>query len=204
MANDVLAVDETLRAEADVLLYERGLRKLLEEYAPIQITGSYTLRLMVWRDLDILMDAPAITIPEFFDLGKRISLLLSPWKMFFTNNRDNDGGRYPRGLYWGIRLGDVRRGAWKIDLWAFDSNDSRDKVRECEALSNRLNDENRLIILKLKSQLWDKPQYRDTITSQDIYEAALDHGVHTLDSFFEYVEKKRKPGGVDEKPTTAV
>ena len=190
MANDLCAVDKTLRAEADALLYERGLRKLLEEYATINITGSYTLRLMVWRDLDIVMDAPAITIPEFFDLGQRITLLLSPWKMFLTNNRDHDGGVYPRGLYWGIRLGDVRRGAWKIDLWAFDRNESRDKVRGCEDLYHRLNDENRLIILDLKSQLWDKPQYRDTITSQDIYEAVLDYGVQTLDGFFEYVEKK--------------
>ena len=203
MANDTLAVDKTLRAEADALLYDRGLRKLLEEYAPIHITGSYTLRLMVWRDLDIVMDAPAITIPEFFDLGIRITVLLSPWKMFFTNNRDNDGGRYPRGLYWGIRLGDVKRGAWKIDLWAFDSNESRDKVRGCEALNNRLNDENRLIILNLKSQLWDKPEYRDTITSQDIYEAVLDYGVHTLNGFFEYVDKKRKRSGNDEKLITS-
>ncbi|SRR6266404_185717 len=203
MANDVLAVDRKLRAEADALLDERGLRKLLEEYAPIYITGSYTLRLMVWRDLDIVMDAPGITIPEFFDLGKRITLLLAPWKMFFTNNRDHDGGRYPRGLYWGIRLGDVRRGAWKIDLWAFDRNESRDQVRGCEALNNRLNDENRPIILNLKSQLWDQPQYRDTITSQDIYEAVLDYGVQTLDGFFEYIETKRKPGGSVDKPTTA-
>ena len=192
MSNDLLTVDKTLRAEADTLLYERGLRKLLEEYAPVHITGSYTLRLMVWRDLDIVMDAPAITIPEFFELGKRITLLLSPWKMFFTNNRDRNGGRYPRGLYWGIRLGDVRRGAWKIDLWAFDSSESRDKLRGCEALASRLNEENRLIILNLKSQLWDKPRYRDTITSQDIYEAVLEHGVHTLAGFYEYLDKKGK------------
>jgi hypothetical protein len=192
MANDLLEVDKAIRSEADSLLYESGLRKLLEEYAPIYITGSYTLRLMVWRDLDIVMDAPAMTIPEFFDLGTRITLLLSPWKMFFTNNRDNDGGRYARGLYWGIRLGDVRRGAWKIDLWAFDSDESREKVSGCEALNHRLNDENRLIILNLKSQLWDKPQYRDTMTSQDIYDAALDYGVQTLDEFFEYLEKIKK------------
>jgi hypothetical protein len=192
MANDLLAVDEMLRAEADVLLHEQGLQKLLEEYAPVHVAGSYTLRLMVWRDLDVAMDAPAITLSEFFDLGKRITMLLSPWKMFFTNNRDNSGGRYPRGLYWGIRMGDIKRGAWKIDLWAFDSDECRDKVRECEALKSRLNEENRLTILNLKSQLWDKPQYRDTITSQDIYEAVLDCDVNTLDGFFSHVEKRRQ------------
>lgn len=190
------AVDEMLRAEADALLHQRGLQKLLEEYAPIHITGSYTLRLMVWRDLDIAMDAPAMSVPQFFDLGKRITALLSPWKMFFTNNRDNNGGRYPQGLYWGIRMGDVRKGAWKIDLWAFDAEECRAKVRECEALMNRLNDENRLTILRLKSQLWDKPQYRDTITSQDIYDAVLDRGIDTFDEFMKYVEQKVSRGGL--------
>lgn len=192
MMNDLLSMDEMLRAEADTLLYERGLRKLIEEYAPLYVTGSYTLRLMVWRDLDLAMDATAITVSEFFDLGKRITRLLSPWKMFFTNNRDNSGGRYPRGLYWGIRMGDIKRGAWKIDLWAFDSDEYCSKVQECEVLKGRLNGENRLTILNLKSQLWDKPQYRDTITSQDIYEAVLDHGVDSLDGFYSYVEKKRQ------------
>jgi hypothetical protein len=190
MMNEFVAVDEMLRAEADALLHERGLQELIEQYAPIHITGSYTLHLMVWRDLDIAMDAPAISVPEFFDLGKRITTLLSPWKMFFTNNRDNDGGRYPRGLYWGIRMGDLKRGAWKIDLWAFDSDECRAKVRECEALKSRLNNENRLTILRLKSQLWDKPQYRDTITSQKIYEAVLDRGVGTVDEFMKLAEQK--------------
>jgi hypothetical protein len=184
---DIFAVDQMLRQEADALLHESGLKLLLEEYAPVHVTGSYSLQLMVWRDLDIALDAPNMTIPQFFDLGKRITSLLSPWKMFFTNTRDFRGGSYPPGLYWGIRLGDARRGAWKIDLWAFDSDECRDKIRDCAALKSRLNDENRRIILDLKSQLWDKPEYRDTITSQHIYEAVLDSGVGTIDQFFEYL-----------------
>ncbi len=192
MTEDLFAKDQSLRREADNILEGKSLRKLLEEYAPIHITGSYRLHLMVWRDLDILMDAPNITIPEFFVLGNRITSLLSPWKMSFTNNRDHESGRYPRGLYWGIRLGDLRKGAWKIDVWAFDSEQCRAKVQECEKLRKRLNDDNRLTILSLKSQLWNHPRYRDTITSQDIYDAVLDHSVRTLSDFWNYVEKIKK------------
>lgn len=193
MANDpdFVAVDEMLRAEADALLHERGLQQLLEEYAPVHVTGSHALHLMIWRDLDIALDAPTMTVDQFFDLGKRITSLLSPPKMFFTNNRDHGEGSYPRGLYWGIRLGDIKRGAWKIDLWAFDSDECRDKIRDCAVLNNRLHDENRLVILKLKSHLWYRPQYRDTITSQDIYEAVLDFGVDTLAGFFRHLEEKQ-------------
>ena len=60
--NDLLGTDRRLRAEADELLDGRGLRKLLEEYAPIQVVGSYALELMVWRGLDVLMEAPQITV----------------------------------------------------------------------------------------------------------------------------------------------
>ena len=87
---DLLNTDRLLRTEADALLESRGLRTLLEQYAPIHVVGSYALELMVWRDLDVLLDAPGITVDEFFDLGRRIAGALSPWKMFFTNNRDHE------------------------------------------------------------------------------------------------------------------
>ena len=190
--NDLLSTDRQLRAEADELLESRGLRKLLEEYAPIQVVGSYALELMVWRDLDVLMDAPQITVDEFFDLGRRVTALLSPWKMFFTNTRDHEGTPYPWGLYWGVRLGDIKKGAWKIDLWAFGSEQSGEKVRECKHLKGRLDRQSRLTILRLKSQLWHDPRYRDQVTSQDIYDAVLGHEVQSLTDFWNYVGSKQK------------
>ena len=188
---DLLSTDRQLRAEAGALFERRGLRTLVEQYAPIHVIGSYALELMVWRDLDILMDAPGITVDEFFDLGRRITAALSPWKMFFTNNRDHQGAPYPRGLYWGIRLGDIKTGAWKIDLWAFEPEQLRDKVLECEHLKGRLNQQSRLTILSLKSQLWHDSRYRDQVTSQDIYDAVLGHGAQSLADFWSYVRSKQ-------------
>src|SRR6266436_6234609 len=126
----LLTADHQLRAEAKEILDVKNLRHLLEEYAPISVVGSYALQLMTWRDLDIIMDAPTITVAEFFELGRRVTTLLSAWKSFFTNNRDHN--QTPRGLYWGIRLGDIKTVAWKIDLWAFDSEKYSSKIRECE------------------------------------------------------------------------
>ena len=111
MTQELFDTDAEIKVEADDILDLKGLRKLIEEYTPFYITGSYTLKLMVWRDLDIAMDAPNITISQFFELGERITETFAPWKMFFTNNRDNEPGRYPKGLYWGIRFGDIKKGA---------------------------------------------------------------------------------------------
>jgi hypothetical protein len=188
---DLLSTDRKLRAEADALLESRGLRKVLEQYAPIHVVGSYALELMVWRDLDVLMEAPGISVDEFFDLGRRIATSLFPWKMFFTNSRDHDGAPHPRGLYWGIRLGDIKAGAWKIDLWAFEPEQSREKILECEHLKARVNQQDRLTILRLKSQLWHDARYRDQVTSQDIYDAVLEHGTRSLADFWTYVGSKQ-------------
>lgn len=190
---ELLKIDRQLRAEADELLDNRGLRRLLEEYAPVHVVGSYALGLMVWRDLDVLMDAPRITVNDFFDLGKRVTALLSPRKMFFTDNRNHQSTTEPRGLYWGIRLGDIKKGAWKIDLWAFESEQSRAKVLECEHLRQSLSPQSRLTILSLKSQLWHDPRYRDQVTSHDIYKAVLQHGATTLADFWGYVQSRSTP-----------
>jgi hypothetical protein len=189
---DLLETDRALRAEADTLLEQRGLRALLETHAPIHVVGSYTLELMVWRDLDLILDAPGISLEQFFDLGRQITLALAPWKMFFTNNRDHSGGRYPRGLYWGIRLGDIAQGAWKIDLWAFEPEEARSKIDDCQRLKRRLNQQNRIAILNLKSQLWHDPRYRDEITSQDIYDAVLDHRARSLADFWAYIQRRQE------------
>ena len=113
--------------------------------------------------------------------------------MFFTNNREHEGAPYPRGLYWGIRLGEIKKLAWKIDLWAFESEQSREKLRECEHLKGRLNPQSRLAIVRLKSQLWHDPRYRDQVTSQDIYNAVLDHEAHSLSDFWSYIRSKPTP-----------
>ena len=184
----LLTLDRELRAEADELLERRGLRNLLEEYSPIAVIGSYALNLMVWRDLDVIMDAPSITVEEFFDLGSRITTLLSAWKMFFTENREHASAEPPNGLYWGIRLGDTKSGAWKIDLWAFDSDEFRHKQSECGDLMRRVTPQNRLTILDLKSSVWRDPRYRKLVTSQDIYTAVLKHGIGNVEEFWRYAE----------------
>lgn len=185
-----IAHDAALRAEGDNLLIETGLMDLLRQRGTVHVNGSHALRLMTWRDLDVYLEAPAITVSEFFTLGTRIAELLDPWKMHFANNRALMDPKYPAGLYWGIRLGDVRKGAWKIDLWAMDSPACGLALEKCDEIAARLTPESRQVILELKSQLWRHPDYRDTITAKTIYDAVLDGGVTDLDGFWAFVRSR--------------
>ena len=113
--------DEALRAEADELLWKKGLHPLLEKYGQVHLTGSYTLKLMVWRDLDIYLATEDLPVSEFFRLGGQIADLLNSPKMHFRNERVARTEGLPHGLYWGVYLGNEREGAWKIDIWAVTS-----------------------------------------------------------------------------------
>jgi hypothetical protein len=145
---------------------------------------------MTWRDLDIFLESSNFSLDHTFELGRRIGKLLSLFKMFltdYTSGLSEDGFH---GLYWGIRLGELRNGAWKIDLHMEDRNKCLEMNNENDHIASRLTDESRCQILLIKSEIWDHPEYRKTITSQDIYDAVLDHGVATMDGFCKYIEKK--------------
>lgn len=181
--------DQELRAEGERLLAS-GLRTVLEDYGDVHVIGSYALHLMVWRDLDIHIVQPAIDKTRFFELGGRIAELLVPHKMHYRDETIAATEGLPRGLYWGVYLGDERRGAWKIDIWATDAKGFEPTREYGERLSNRLTDTTRDLILRLKSEVWRHPQYRREFASGDVYSAVLDHGVSDIAGFWQFLRDR--------------
>jgi hypothetical protein len=181
--------DEQLRTEADQLLGS-GLRTILNDYGEVQVIGSYALHLMVWRDLDIHLVQPAIDKKKFFELGGRIADLLGPHRMHYRDETIVATEGLPRGLYWGVYLGDERDGAWKIDIWITDRNGFEPTRVYGERIRERLSDATRSIIFQVKSECWRHPKYRREFSSGDIYSAVLDHGVVDIDGFWRYLRDR--------------
>jgi hypothetical protein len=194
---ELFTLDEALRAEADEILWECGLHRLLAHYGEVYPAGSCPLRLMVWRDLDLYLVAPSIPVTAFFRLGRRIAELFEPARMHYRDERVARTPGLPRdGLYWGIYLGDERAGAWKIDLWAVDEEEHGRLQAYQDAIEDRLDAEARYRILRIKSAVWSRPGYRLRYSSQDIYQAVLDHGVADEDAFDAYL-REHKGCGLD-------
>src|SRR4051794_15848573 len=105
-----------LKREADLLLQQCKMAELLSVYPEWFIGGSYSYDLMCWRDLDLYILDPHADLRLCFETGYQITDRLGAWKSRFTNNVGNE----PNGLYWGIKLGDLQQGAWKLDLWFLD------------------------------------------------------------------------------------
>jgi hypothetical protein len=183
-------LDEQLHAEADALLAS-GLRQALGEYGEVHVVGSYALRLMVWRDLDIHIVREPLDREAWFALGGRIAALLRPPKMHFRDETVAHTPDLPAGFYWGIYLGDERAGAWKIEVWATDRAGFDGPRRFGEQIAARLTPAKRAAILAIKSACWTHPQYRKAFASSDVYAAVLEHGIATADEFWQWLRRER-------------
>jgi hypothetical protein len=194
---DALRVDLSLRTEADEILWGMGLHSLLQEYGQVQVTGSYALKLMAWRDLDIYLVTERLSLSAFFELGGRIAEWLGPARIHFRNERIARTDGLPGGLYFGIYLGSGGERTWKIDLWCITPQQYQELRAYHEGIASRLTDPLRLNILAIKSQCWMKPGYRRTYSSGDIYRAVLEEGVQDLAGFDAYLRRTRGCGVED-------
>jgi hypothetical protein len=176
-----------LKAEAEILIEACRLPELLAVYPTWFIGGSYSYDLMCWRDLDIYALDPPHDLKRCFEVGYEITQRLAAQKSRFTNNV----GGEPNGFYWGIKLGDPRQGAWKLDLWFLDQMWYERHAAYSSGMREKLTTKNRAAILAIKEAYWRQPEYRDTITSDMIYRAVLEHGVETSNDFARFIKEKR-------------
>jgi hypothetical protein len=166
--NHLLQLNAAIKKEAGEILYEKGLLNILNLFGKPHISGSYALDLMTWRDLDIYLEADTISETEFFKLGGKICSAFNPVKMSFRNELIAKTKNLPKGLYWGIYLGNEREGAWKIDVWAVKPAESKRLIEYCTAIKQKLTPATILRILDIKSQCWKEPEYRRSYSSSDI------------------------------------
>lgn len=171
-----------LKHEADLLIRRCRLPELLSAYPVWFVGGSYSYDLMCWRDLDIYALDLEHDLQRCFQVGYELTDRLSAWKSRFTNNLGNVNGE-PNGFYWGIKLGDVLNGEWKLDVWFLDQSGYDEHVAYAAHMREKLNDEHRSIIFAIKQAYWQRPGFRVTVTSDMIYRAVLDDHVSSVDDF---------------------
>ena len=197
MSDERMAAE--LREEADRLLAGSGLMTLLREYGQPHASGSYSLGLMTWRDLDIYLELDPPDLHRFLDLGCRIGQALKPRKLSFTDHLNFASTEALSGLYWGIQTKELSKGGWKIDLWGVTPEVCAERLGHCQMLKRQLTPALRAAILAIKGDVCRHPAYRDIITSQDVYDAAL-AGARTTQDFWTYVGQRAPALGAPQAP----
>jgi hypothetical protein len=181
-----------LKKEATKILSELNLEKILSKYGKVEIIGSYSLDLMTWRDIDIevLGDTKYENYLEcvnhLFNQDKVYNLTLQDYRKSVHADR-------PQGIYLGIKyLFDRSKGwkeMWKIDIW-FLSNDDLSSIETREYVKSKLNEQNRELILKLKTEMRENTTHGKEISGREVYYAVLDNNVKDLESLKEYLKQQ--------------
>jgi hypothetical protein len=183
-----------LRTEAFRLLEGGGVLDAIRDgIGPVEVVGSVDLDLLVWPDIDLYTRLGP-------DEGQRLLALLSALhkrmgreghaivRASFNDEYRRPGNPYARGLYCGLQILPARRErVWKVDLWAWDEATFADKMAEHRRLATELARVDRDLVLQIKDAIHLRREYRDTLTSMDVYAFAIQDRGRTVREFEEFV-----------------
>ena len=180
-AERLTQLDADLRREADEFLLSSGLGPLISAagYTPV---GSYTMRTMVWRDLDFERATDNPDWREHWEWGQALAEVEGVYRLSCI-----DAYRDPHfmdfGLYWGVRASTSSGIVWKLDLWTARQEEFASGLDQRARWMELLTDENRLAILAIKEATRMSGEYGKAFTSVHVYEAVLDQGIRNVDEF---------------------
>ena len=178
---------DELREEARLLLVGSGLLELLNgRFGEAMVTGSAGYDLMTWRDIDIHMPCDADRWPEWAALGGEIARTLADRGLTLHTATFRNDYIEPHplgaGLHWGIELRDFADSHWKCNIWGWDPFDFAVRQARDANLRADLDRCNRDLILRLKHEARQRPDYYGVMVgSFDIYQFAIAGAGETLD-----------------------
>jgi hypothetical protein len=184
--NELAARQSALQAEAAELLDELDRSGVFADIGPVEVTGSYISNLMCWRDLDVmLLVGPDYSPRDVLNFVTRVMELTG---VVGFDYRDERGARSPTGLLKEDRyhlpvLVERTAGTWRLDLtlWLHDLHENVTAWHR--ALRDKITDQQRAAVLRIKDVWFRRPSYPDLIGGFDIYTAVIEEGVRTPEQF---------------------
>ena len=149
MKMDPLERAAALKAEADFLLEELDLAGILSTCGFQAPTGSYSLDLMAYPDIDWL--AGQVGLERVFQIGQRLAEKPRVWSIVFEKS---DDPQMEGGLYLKARLHYGSWGRpWKIDIWFLNAALIQRRMAEMAGFLRRLTPGLRRQILAYKNAI---------------------------------------------------
>lgn len=178
---ELLARADDLRDEARDFLSAHRVEERLSAAGRVLLVGSYVTGLMVWRDLDVCVDAAGLERMRAWELVK--PFVDASDRVRYEHLDEPDDRRH----YFVLRLD-----GWKLDLSLFTDGIPPEVEAWQDELRSKLDDETRLAILRLKERWHRRPEYPEIVGGFEICEAVL-AGARTEDQLEAHLER-REPG----------
>ncbi len=195
----LLQRQDLLQKEAQAVVKELDLVRLLSNAGTVRVHGSSVHGLMTWRDIDVGVSSPRLSIERVYEV--MMSLLIHP-RVKQVRYLNESGSFNATGLsrderyFFMVFYDNGAESDWKIDIsfW-LDEGVRSEQIHNM--IEQQLTPETRLIILRIKDVWWKQPSYRQEVSSVDIYDAVLQHRVRTLDEFDLYLVERGKPARIE-------
>jgi hypothetical protein len=194
-AEALLCRQADLQAEATAVLTELDLVDRLSSVGSVRQVGSSTLGLMVWRDIDLAISSSGLTIERALETMCPLFLHPRVKQVHYINEA---GVFNPTGLavyersYFKVFFHTQAGDEWKLDI-SFWLAEGLHPEPVHEAVARQLTPETCLAILWIKDVWHLLPSYRNSVSSVDIYDAVLQHGIRTPAQFNRYLLAQGKP-----------
>lgn len=174
---ELIKEEEELRKKVDNILYQKGLFNLLQEYGEVNITGSYILKTMHKKDIDISLYNPNLSVAKFYELGGKIAEILKPQGGFYRNTKVQFiKNRPPESLYWGFQFGE-----WKMDLWVIPKEHLDESIEYSDKILENMTEEKRELILEIKQKA--SSNYNKKYSSRELYSAVFKEEIKSVEEF---------------------
>jgi hypothetical protein len=174
--DELLERAAALRSEGRAFLDRHAVEPRLARAGQVVLVGSIVTGLMVWRDLDVCVDARGLTRAAAWQLVR--PLVEAADRVRYEHLDEPDDRRH----YFVLGVD-----GWKLDLSLFTGGIPPQVDEFQRELLGRLDDELRIAILRLK-EIWHiRPEYPEVVGGYEICRAALD-GVRTRQELDAYLD----------------
>lgn len=178
---------KNLKNKAEEILKDLDLIKHLQKYGEVNFVGSYALNLIVKKDIDIVVTS-SMDYQDFLEFVNYLFPLSNVYNLYLQDFRKSIHPERPQGIYCGIQYLVKPDIFWKIDVW-FLPKEGNGAKKLVDWVKERLTDENRKIILKIKNEMLETKHGKE-ISGMDVYKAVLEHKVTDLEGFRVYLKKQ--------------
>lgn len=182
---------ESLNNEANKIIYQKGIDKILRKYGTVNYTGSYRFNVMAWEDIDISMvlNNDIYSIDTFFQIGREISKIDNVIEMKFQNFLNSEIIGLPKGLYWQIRYkSEISNRVWKIDLWATDNVVLNENLSYINKVIEKIDNQSRYKIISTKYSILDSEGRTPFNSGYYIYDAILFQNLIEHEEIIKYLK----------------
>ncbi len=172
----------SIRRNADRILFEFGLLKKLEEIGHAHIIGSYRMDMMAWNDLDIDIENQSMSMDKLYELTAFVLDTFHPIWYEAKEETNSDGKKV---WFHGFET-KITGELWNIDLWFFDSETITNAVKYCDTIVQSTNQEQKDTIIQIKNELIARGLYSyEQYKSIDVYEAVIEKHVRNTHEFLQ-------------------